>query len=184
MIEEEARVISLVGSQAWVEGRRRSACGHCEVKGACGTSLLERVFGHRSVAMLALNPIGAAVGERVIVGLGEQGLLRMALAAYLVPILALILGALIGETFGGAHAPLASLLGALLGLILAFWWLGGYSVVSARSPGRQPVILRRLGPISGVVPGPESSDQAGHPHSRIGIHSEPSCDPHPDFRSP
>ncbi|MBK1717949.1 SoxR reducing system RseC family protein [Thiocystis violacea] len=165
MIEEEGRVIAVVGRYARIEAQRSRACGHCEVKGACGTSLLERFFGQRPVELLALNAIGAQVGDRVAVGISEQGLLRAAVAAYLVPILALIAGALIGETLGGPWAEAASLLGALLGLVLAFWWLGGYSVVSAPLPGRQPLVLRRLPSTSIAVPGPESRGEAGDSHS-------------------
>jgi len=144
MIEEHGRVIALVGDQARVTAERRSACGQCHVSGACGTSLLERVFGHRPVELLARNPIAAQVGDEVMVGLSEQGLLRTAAAAYLVPILGLILGAVLGESVGGASAEVASVLGALPGLALAFWWLRGYSVALAQRPEHQPVILRRL----------------------------------------
>jgi sigma-E factor negative regulatory protein RseC len=144
MIEERGRIIALVGDQARVTAERRSACGQCSVNNACGTSLLERVFGRRPVELLAHNPIGAQVGDEVVVGLSEQGLLRTAAAAYLVPILGLIIGASVGERFGGAHPEVASVLGALIGLALAFWWLRGYSVALTQRPERQPVILRRL----------------------------------------
>ena len=152
MIEEQGRVIALMGGHARVATRRRSACGHCEVSGACGTSLLERFFGRHPAELVALNPIDAQVGDEVAVGIGEQDLLRAAVAAYLVPVLALIAGALIGETLGGSHAEIASLLGAMIGLTLAFLWLRGYSVASVQCPGRQPVILRRLGSTSVAVP--------------------------------
>ena len=144
MIEERGRIIAIVGDQARVTAERRSACGQCNVSSACGTSLLERVFGRHPVELLARNPIGAQVGDEVVVGLSEQGLLRTAAAAYLVPILGLIVGAVLGERFGGAASEVASVLGALGGLALAFWWLRGYSVAVAQRPERQPVILRRL----------------------------------------
>lgn len=144
MIEERGRVIAIVGDQAHVTAERRSACGQCNVSNACGTSLLERVFGRHPVELLAHNPIGAQVGDEVVVGLSELGLLRTAAAAYLVPILGLIIGASAGERFGGAYPEIASVLGALGGLVLAFWWLRGYSVAMAQRPERQPVILRRL----------------------------------------
>lgn len=144
MIEEHGRVIALVGDLAYVTAERRSACGQCGVSNACGTSLLERVFGRHPVELPARNPIGAQVGDVVVVGLSEQGVLRTAAAAYLVPILGLILGGALGEYAGGAHSEAAGVLGVLLGLALAFWWLRGYSVALAQRPEYQPVILRRL----------------------------------------
>ncbi|MCK7582922.1 MAG: SoxR reducing system RseC family protein [Chromatiales bacterium] len=144
MIEERGRIIALIGDQARITAERRSACGQCSVNNACGTSLLERFFGRRPVELLARNPIGAQVGEEVIVGLSEQGLLRTAAAAYLAPILGLIIGAAVGDQIGGNSPEVASVLGALGGLALAFWWLRGYSVTLSQRPERQPVILRRL----------------------------------------
>lgn len=146
MIEEQGHVIALIGDCARISAIRRSACGQCQVNTACGTSLLARVFGRQPVELLAQNPIGAQIGDTVIVGLSEQGLLRTAAAAYLVPLLGLIGGAWLGEHFGGAHAELITVLGAVGGLVLAFGWLRGYSVALAQRPDYQPVILRRLTP--------------------------------------
>ncbi|AFL72660.1 SoxR reducing system RseC family protein [Thiocystis violascens] len=140
MIEERGTVVALSGDYAQVRTERRSACGTCTVQGACGTSLLERYLGRRAVELTALNQIQAAVGDRVLVGISEQGLLAAAMAAYLAPILALLAGALLGEALGGAHGEAASLFGALLGLILALRWLRGYRVATASTP----LILRRL----------------------------------------
>ncbi|QGU31653.1 SoxR reducing system RseC family protein [Thermochromatium tepidum] len=141
MIEEQGRVIALIGDQARITSERRSACGHCGANLVCGTSLLDQFLAHRPVELLVRNPIGARIGDKVVVGFAEQELLRLAVAAYLAPILALIIGAMLGGTF---H-EVASLLGALVGLALAFWWLRVYSRKLARRPERQPVILRRLG---------------------------------------
>ena len=151
MIEEEGTVIAVQGDYAQVQTQRRSGCGQCVAQDACGTSLLERFFGRRAVALTALNPVQAVVGERVLVGVSEQGLLRAALAAYLVPILALLAGAMLGDALGGERADLASTLGAILGLALALLWLRSYSVASARKPERQPLILRRLDTHSTLV---------------------------------
>ncbi len=140
MIEEQGTVIGLAGPYARVRTRRRSACGTCSVQGACGTSLLERYLGRRMVELTAFNQANAVVGDRVLIGISEHDLLSAAVAAYLVPILALLAGALIGDAVGGLHAEIISLFGAILGLALAMIWLRGYSVLGAR----HPLVLRRL----------------------------------------
>lgn len=156
MIEERGVITAVLGRYAQVRTERKSACGQCAVNGACGTSLLERLFGRRQVELTALNTPGAQVGDLVCVGISEAGLLRAAIVAYLVPILALIVGAGIGEHLGGLHAPLVSLLGAGLGFALALLWLRSYSVALSHQPGRQPMILRRLSATSSAVAAPQS----------------------------
>jgi sigma-E factor negative regulatory protein RseC len=104
--------------------------------------------------LLARNRAGAGVGDRVVVGVSEAGLVTAALAAYLVPILGLVGGAVLGQWVGGSAVGAAadpwSLLGAILGFLLALSWLRRYSASLARDPGRHPVVLRRLdgGPLS------------------------------------
>jgi sigma-E factor negative regulatory protein RseC len=97
------------------------------------------------VTLLARNAVGAREGDRVVVGVSESGLLGAALAVYLVPILALLAGAGLGTTIGGAGSRAWPLLGAAIGLLLALRWLARYSARLGQDPERAPVILRRLG---------------------------------------
>ncbi|MFD2113493.1 SoxR reducing system RseC family protein [Thiorhodococcus fuscus] len=159
MIEQEGTVVAVIGRYARVRTERRGACGNCSVSNACGTSLLERFFGRRPGELTLLNVPSAGVGERVVVGVSEQGLLRASIAAYLVPVLALIGGAMIGDTWGGDYRGIASLLGAGLGLTLALLWLRRYSVLSVRHPERQSLILKRLEPHSIAVAVPAAHCQ-------------------------
>lgn len=161
MIEERGVVTAVSGDYAWVRTERKTACGQCAVNGACGTSLLERFFGRRPSELSALNQVGAGVGDEVTVGISEQSLLKASVAAYLTPVLGLILGAWAGQTLSGGTGQAASLVGALLGLALALLWLRGYSVVSTRRPGEQPLILRRLTSRSVAVAPPGSARGAG-----------------------
>ncbi|MBK1644187.1 Fis family transcriptional regulator [Thiocapsa imhoffii] len=153
MIEEQGIIIALDGEFAEVRTQRRSACGGCVANGACGTSLIERLFGRRVTQLRALNEVRAGVGERVLVGISEAGLLSAALAVYLVPILGLVLGALVGtwmnglllnRSLDGSMADLPSVIGGLIGFLLALLWLRGYSAGSSKRPEHQVVILQRL----------------------------------------
>ena len=144
MIEEEGLVVALSGVRAEVETRRASGCGGCTADGACSTSLLNRLLGRRPVRLLALNRAGAEVGDRVVVGVDESALLRAALAAYLVPILALLAGAMLGR-FLTDGAESGSLLGGSVGLLVAFAWLRRDSGRLGGNPAGRPVVLRRKG---------------------------------------
>jgi sigma-E factor negative regulatory protein RseC len=154
MIEETGTVVACAGSFARVATQRRSACGGCVAQGACGTSLLERALGRAPVQVHALNQVRAVVGDRVVVGVSEQGLLAGAVALYLVPLLGLIGGLVLGASvaqilMAGAvlsrvDPDLLALAGAAIGFSLALSWLRGYSASLRESEGRQPVILRVL----------------------------------------
>ncbi len=137
-------MVAVDGRYAAVRTEPRSVCGGCQARGACGTSLLERVFGARSTQVWALNEARASVGERVVVGISEQGLMVASVAVYLMPILALVVGAVLGQTLiSGASADLGSLLGGALGFALALAWLRGYSARAARRTELQAVVMRR-----------------------------------------
>lgn len=157
MIEETALVLSVTGARAEVETQRVSACGNCPTQAGCGAggSLLGGLFGNRPSRLWVLNSIQAQPGERVVVGLPEQSLLRAAALLYGLPVAGLILGALAGQ---GVLAPwvstgeeLAAALGGLLGLIAGFLWARHVARDDLRAGAHQAVILRRVGVTSVFV---------------------------------
>lgn len=166
MIEEQGRVIELSGDYALVQTQRRASCGTCVAQGACGTALFDRFLGRRPITLRARNEAGAALGDWVIVGVPERVLLGAALAAYLVPILALVLGGALGHwavqqplsVVLGAGSNLGAVIGAVSGFLLALSWLRRYSASQARSPMHDPLVLRRFArespstPLYGPVP--------------------------------
>lgn len=169
MIEEEGTVVSLRGGLAEVRTQRRASCGGCGSSTGCGTALIDQFLGRRTVTLRAQNPIGAQIGDRVVIGVREGGLLAAALAAYLAPILGLLAGGVLGQWLGQPGPPLDSsaaaangsaLVGSLLGFLLALYWLRRYSAGRARRTELDPVILRRLG--AAAPPGAPSCE-VDHP---------------------
>lgn len=160
MIEESGLVVAVRGDEADVVTERRSVCGHCAAQGACGTSLLDRFLGRRPSHVVARNQAGANVGERVVLGIAEQDLLGLSVAAYLVPIGGLLAGMLLGDWWGGGSG-IAALAGAALGMALALIWLRRYSVGLLRDGARQPVVLRRIGASGVMVPLSVADPEAG-----------------------
>jgi len=144
MIEEPAVVVEAGAGYAWVETRRRSACGACSASEGCGTAVLAKVWGDRRARVRALSTLPLQPGDAVIVGLAEGALLRGSLLVYLLPIVLLLAGALLGQTaFAGAGEEPVILSGAV-GLGLGFLAARGVSR-RLRSDARfQPVVMRRL----------------------------------------
>lgn len=150
MIEETARVTSRDGTFARVETRRNTACGHCQAGPVCGTSLLNRFFGHRNVSVRALNPIDAGLGDEVVVGLEESALTRASLWFYLVPVLLLIgfagIGQWLAESSKFVATEPASVFGGLLGLLIGLAWARYHAARANQDERYQAVILRRANP--------------------------------------
>ena len=144
MIEETAHVVDTDGEYAWVETERRSSCGSCSAKG-CGTGALSKILGRRSQRLKVLNPIDAKPGEDVVLGIHEQALLKGSLAVYIVPLLTMLAGALLGEGLApqwGSDSETLSMLLGLLGLAAGFLWLHYFNRHLSRDERFMAVILR------------------------------------------
>lgn len=144
MIEENGVVVSVDGELAEVETQRQGSCGSCSANGACGTSLVARYLGRRPLHLRARNRAGAGPGDRVVVGVPEDGLVIASLATYLVPVLGLIAGGIAGAGFFPAASEVASTLGGFAGLGLGLLWLGRYGRAHAQDPRYMAVVLRRV----------------------------------------
>ena len=143
MIEEAAVVVEAGVGYAWVETRRRSACGACSASDGCGTATLAKVWGDRRVRVRAISALPLRPGDAVIVGLVEGALLRGSLLVYLLPLALLLAGALLGQAaFAGAGEEPVILAGAM-GLGLGF--LAAHIASRRwRSDARFQPVVRRL----------------------------------------
>lgn len=156
MTEKLGRVISVQGELAEVEGQLHSSCGGCAVKGTCGTSLLTRYFGPKRLLLQAHNPIGARPGEHVIIGLSEGSLLEASVLAYLIPLLAMVGGAVAGvfvaENLAPAYVQIMSAVTGLGGLAAALTWLVRFIRAKSLDERYRPRILCRLAEDPGALP--------------------------------
>lgn len=147
MLEETALVIRVEGDEVWVETQRRSTCSGCAAEKGCGTATLSKVLGNRRNVVRVLADIPLGVGDRVVIGIREQALVRGSLAVYAVPILLLLAGALLGELGVQAYlwesAEIASLVLGISGLIAGIYWLKRFSRRIQDDRNYQPVVLRR-----------------------------------------
>jgi len=147
MIEESGKVVAVQGDLAWVESERSSACGSCAVRKGCGTSAIAKMFGQRRMQLQVLNRIHARVGDTVVVGISESGLVRGSLAVYAAPLAGLFAGAFAGH-FAARQllvtgSDLLAIGGALAGFLAALFWLRHFSRTSAKDAAYQPVVLRQ-----------------------------------------
>ncbi|MDQ6996834.1 MAG: SoxR reducing system RseC family protein [Mariprofundus sp.] len=86
-MEQQVTVIAVEGADAIVSGRRASACGDCAGKTSCATmgSWVERI-----IELRLRNQIGATVGDKVLLDVPDNAVLRIAFRLYAMPMVAFV----------------------------------------------------------------------------------------------
>lgn len=143
MIETQATVTALEGRYALVEASQ-GGCGRCREPGGCGGHNAVQIFCQEPRRFRALNPVGAQVGEKVVIGVADGVISRAVLILYVLPLALVVMGAVIGGMLGA---------GGNRDVMAAFFAMGGGGLawLSARYLQRhqdarsvQPVIRQRL----------------------------------------
>ncbi len=97
MLEETAVVSRIVENQIWVHaGGRSSSCGKCSQSSSCSTQLLEKFIAKREIPVD--TELFLEQGDKIILAIDEAQLIKGSLLIYILPLLALFFGALLGET--------------------------------------------------------------------------------------
>ncbi|MDF1780077.1 MAG: SoxR reducing system RseC family protein [Alcanivoracaceae bacterium] len=142
MIEETGQVVAVEDGAVWVETVRVSGCQSCSANKGCGHAVMDRKQAGSRARIRALNSFTVSEGQAVVLGLPEGALLKGAVVVYLLPLLLLFIGALIGEGLAGAGH--GAVVGGLLGLALGFVGNRWYSQAHEHDVDLQPQVLRLL----------------------------------------
>jgi sigma-E factor negative regulatory protein RseC len=144
MIEENAVVVHVHEDRVVLEAAVKSTCSGCQAKNQCGTGSIARVFSHKVQKLELLSPMPVNVGDTVVIGIQESGVLYASFLLYLFPLLTFFIALLTASwlTKNDTHELWLFAL-ALVPTAIVF------RLVSAKcvrlDKGRfQPVILRRL----------------------------------------
>lgn len=116
-MREEGIVIKASGDLCEVSVRRKTACGEncASCKATCGA---------REQICVAKNILGAVVGDRVVIEMDSQKVLKSAFLVYILPVLVfLVIFAIISENGG---SQLVSALCSVVAAIVVFVWLRFY----------------------------------------------------------
>ena len=143
MITETGRVLEVDGGWALVACRRQVECARCAEGRGCGGGVLGKLLGDRlHKVRAATGSVPVAPGDQVLIGLGEDAVLRAAVVVYLVPLLAALAGGAATGVLLGA-GELGTIAGAVAGFLLGLHWARGYGRRHAADAALQPVVLRR-----------------------------------------
>ncbi len=153
MIEESAKVLSVAGDTVWVETQRHRSCDGCAARLGCGSAALSKVLGTRRTRLPVISQVEVQPGDRVVLGLQEQALIRGSIAVYLTPLMSMIAGAMVAEAiFGADSGDAPALAGGLIGIILGMMWLNMFGRKVQADARYQAVLLRRTVPVADLGP--------------------------------
>ena len=153
MAIEEGTVIRNIDQRAWIKTQRSAACEHCHSKDSCQT-----LGGSNEMQVEAINTIGAAEGDQVVVSFSTFSLLKGTFLIYMVPVLCLLAGAGVGVKLAQVTGWDRSALSALVGfgaLIVSFFLVRAKGNRLAQTDAYKPHIIRIKQPATAeAVPPP------------------------------
>ena len=116
MSEAQGVVTAIDGDYAIVH-TEEGGCGRCHEQGGCGGVSVGRMFCSAPRSWRVLNPRGAVIGEKVRVAVAEGAVGASALLIYILPLVLLFGGALLG---GALWSDIGAIAGAAAGLLVAW----------------------------------------------------------------
>lgn len=122
MNEGIAHVVSVDGNTAWLEPEQTGSCGGCAASGSCGAKGIGTMASRLEFRRFQINnEHNLAVGERVVVGIPDNALIKAAITAYAIPLATLLTaGALAQWKFGSDLVTMAAMVaGLILGLVFS-----------------------------------------------------------------
>jgi sigma-E factor negative regulatory protein RseC len=99
------------------------------------------------VQVKVLTSMPLQEGDEVLIGISENALLRGSLLAYMLPVVAMMLGALLGDTLFFSGGEEITILLGIFGLVVGFVGLRLVTFLIQADARFQPVVLRRLSPV-------------------------------------
>ena len=134
--EQEGIVIAIENGMAKVKTSRHSDCENC---GSCP--------GNTAMVLDALNPVGAKPGQRVLVVVEEVSMLKSAFVVYMLPLIAIFGGAIVGgilAEFLAVGPGWFQFAGAVLAFAGSVVYIRYFDRSAKKNTEMQPVVKRIL----------------------------------------
>jgi sigma-E factor negative regulatory protein RseC len=131
---------------ASVRPARSEACGSCSCEGAC-----QVLGGGGERKITAINRAGATVGDQVLLSIASGSFLKVSFVVYLLPILALVAGAILGQKYSahlwpGGNPETVSVLTGLFCLVVSFFGIRRFNSQVSQNQTYYPVIEKVIHP--------------------------------------
>jgi len=112
MVKDQGVIVEVHGPMARVRVKRTDACESCGNSAVCNT------FGvSKDIEAEAVNTAGARVNDLVILEMRSGSLLKISFIVYMIPALAIVIGAVLGLEFGKSRGYNPETTAIIIGLI-------------------------------------------------------------------
>ena len=141
MITEEGVIEKTFEEKAQVRVQKSSACAGCGSRDAC------HVMGDKEMLIEVTNELHAGVGDYVELSVPAKSLMKLSLMVYLLPVVALIIGAYFGGLWAGffnISSTVASILGGCIAMGITFFGLKWFDSTVERRDQYHPRVTRIL----------------------------------------
>ena len=146
MIVEPATVVEVHSDVALVRCLSQSGCQRCAAGKGCGGGVMSRLLGDRlNLVSVATGGKTLRVGDEVLIGLHEQGLVQASAAVYLVPLITGLLGGVAAASAFGAGDAIV-LAGAVAGFAGGLAWARRFGVQREGDDRFAPRIIEQATP--------------------------------------
>jgi len=153
MIEEVAEVKMVGQGYAEILPSMTGSCSSCSSNSSCSSSSdAFNFFTGRKTEPQTIrvqNPVYAKPGDKVVVGVRSNIVLKSSILAYMLPLITLLIFAALGDVLFssmGLNAELGSIVSGLLGLYVGFQIIAGLFNNPTTSQNFEAVILRVIEP--------------------------------------
>ena len=119
-MKEDFQVVEITHDSMIIKSNREVGCNSCSSKNACGTGVLSGLFSSFSLFKKPLQN-GVKVGDMITLEISSKELFLRASQLYLMPLLALFVGASISNIFYPANDVIQTFVGlSSLSAVLLF----------------------------------------------------------------
>lgn len=100
MLIQQAVIVKIDEQGIWVRAARQSACGNCQQQKSCQQSSdWLKNSAQSSLILVSASQLVVNIGDTVEIAMPEQQLWQGLIYLYILPLLALTLGAIIGQWY-------------------------------------------------------------------------------------
>ena len=151
VVKEQGVIEKVLGRKVVVRVQKGSACEHCKSRDMCNIQ-------EREMQVEVINNLQAKAGDLVELSMPEGTVIKLSLIVYILPIIALMIGAFAG---GALAAPLrmnqslAAVIGGGILMIASYYVLKKFDRAAESNDGFHPRMTRIL--VSAASPPPGDS---------------------------
>lgn len=141
MIEEIGVVVAVDSEGVWVATQRKSTCGSCSAKAACGQGLLNSLSADTKPHTIKVqSDLQLRKGDQVTLAISEESLVRGAFLVYMLPLFFMFSAALAVNALHASEPWIV--FSAALGFLAGAVWVRLYSHRYLDDAATQPMLLK------------------------------------------